>query len=96
MLYFYQLGDKLIVWLRSIANFFTIPMNSPEFMNMLGLGSNPPGIIGAVTGSGGFANPILRLLISFAGDLTFLEFFMSTGFFIFVAITLLKWILPTS
>lgn len=88
MQYLYDLGIKVIDWMQYIAKLFTLPMNSPEFIDFI----SGKEFTGLETGGGLLA----KLIIPLAGNLTLLEFFMTTGLSIYVTITLVKFILPTS
>lgn len=92
MQYFFDLGLKIMEWFKNIAHFFTIPMNSPDFISFL----TPE--TGNVFLDAQFKLGSLPLygILQLAGGVTFLEFFLSTGLSFFVAYTLLKWLLPTS
>lgn len=92
MLYFYQLGEKVIQWFQAIAHFFTIPMNSSEFINLI-FGTTGNKVIDTLLTPG---RELVRAILSIGGSLTFLEFFMSVGIGLFFVITIIKWVLPTS
>lgn len=92
MLYFYQLGDKVIQWFTAIAKVFTLPMNSPDFQNLV-FGSTGVRALDVLLTPGRL---IVEPLFSLFGSLTFLEFIMSNFILLFFTITIVKWVLPTS